>query len=70
MKASTILPDLKGNVNTRRTPNGRHLYHATVPGEGPYGWGDTPQAARDKLRENILAARQEHSKKEDNHHDI
>lgn len=70
MKASTILPDLKGNVNTRRTPNGRHLYHATVPGEGPYGWGDTPQAARDKLRENILAARQERLQREERRDDV
>jgi hypothetical protein len=37
-------------VNTRRRPNGWHLYTATVtPSIGAYGWGDTPADARRKL---------------------
>lgn len=61
MKASTILPGLKGNVHTKRTPNGWHLYRATIPGIGTYGWGATPEEAREKLRENIRAAEAEKS---------
>lgn len=59
MKAETIIPGLKGKVYTKRTPNGRHAYYATIPGQGPYGWGDTPKEAREKLRENLIAARSE-----------
>lgn len=37
----------------RKTPNGRHLYYATLKGYGTYGWGNTPDEARAKLAENI-----------------
>lgn len=37
----------------RKTPNGRHLYTATLKGYGTYGWGNTPDEARAKLAEMI-----------------
>lgn len=43
----------KPKIITRKTPNCRHLYRATCSGYGAYGWGNTPQEARDKLAENM-----------------
>ena len=43
----------------RKTPNGRHLYTATLKGHGTYGWGNTPDEARAKLAENLERVRQE-----------
>lgn len=40
-------------INTRKTPNGRHLYRATCKGYGRYGWGNTPQEAREKMAEQM-----------------
>lgn len=37
----------------RKTPNGRHLYTATLKGYATYGWGNTPQEARARLAEMI-----------------
>lgn len=37
----------------KKTPNGRHLYMATLKGYATYGWGNTPAGARDKLAEMI-----------------
>lgn len=39
----------------RKTPNGRHLYRATLKGYGCYGWGNTPDEARAKLAENAAS---------------
>lgn len=38
-------------VRVRKTPNGRHLYCATIKGYATYGWGNTPDDARAKLQE-------------------
>ena len=39
--------------NVRRTPGCLHLYRATLPAVGPYGWGDTRAEAVARLRQNI-----------------
>lgn len=44
-------------IRIRKTPNGRHLYAATMRGQGAYGWGNTPAEARAKLAENLESAR-------------
>ena len=43
----------KPKIITRKTPGTRHPYKATCKGYGCYGWGNTPQEARDKLTENM-----------------
>lgn len=35
--------------SVRKTPNGRHMYTATLKGYATYGWGNTPDEARAKL---------------------
>jgi len=50
---------MRDKITTRRTPNGLHLYRATMRGQGPYGWGNTPQEARAKLHENLAKAEAE-----------
>jgi len=42
-------------IITRKTPNCMHLYRATCKGYGCYGWGNTPNEAREKLKENMLS---------------
>lgn len=42
-------------TQTRKTPHGLHLYRATLPRVGPYGWGNTPAAARARFAENLLS---------------
>jgi hypothetical protein len=37
------------NVRVRKTPNCAHLYTATIKGQGTYGFGDTPDEARQSL---------------------
>jgi hypothetical protein len=41
------------NVRIKKTPFGWHLYRATMKGCGTYGWGNTPDAARAKLAEQL-----------------
>ena len=43
----------KMKLVVRKTPNCRHLYRATMKGFGTYGWGNTPEEARAKFRENL-----------------
>jgi hypothetical protein len=43
----------KTKIRVRKTPNCAHAYKATVSGIGFYGWGNTPQAAREKLIEQV-----------------
>lgn len=44
---------MQGKIVVRKTPNCRHLYRATMKGFGTYGWGDTPEEARSKFRDNV-----------------
>lgn len=36
-------------IRVRKTPGARHPYMATRRGSGTYGWGNTPQEARECL---------------------
>lgn len=49
-----------GKVRVRKTPCGLHPYVATMRGKGTYGWGNTPNEAREcltrRLREEAQGA--------------
>ena len=38
-----------GKIRVRKTPNGLHMYVATMKGKGTYGWGNTAKEARQCL---------------------
>ena len=44
---------MQGKIVVRKTPNCRHLYTATMRGFATYGWGNSPEEARIKFRENV-----------------
>lgn len=46
-------------IRVRHTPYGWHPYRATMVGQAPYGWGNTPAEARAKLLANLEAAKLE-----------
>jgi hypothetical protein len=48
------MPRNDDKPRVRKTPNGRHLYSATLKGYATYGWGNTPDEARAKLREMLV----------------
>lgn len=43
----------KMKIRVRHTPNCLHPYAATIKGDGAYGWGNTPDEARECLRRMI-----------------
>jgi hypothetical protein len=42
-------------VRIKKTPNGRHLYTATMLAVGTYGFGNTPDEARASLARQLKA---------------
>ena len=47
------MTDKQAKIRVRKTPNCLHAYTATMKGKGTYGWGNTPDKARECLMRNL-----------------